>query len=128
MIEYNWNITSLKILSEYNNMDNCVFQVYYCFEGKNTETDMVESVCGDHVFNIAAIDNKNFIPFEDLTQEIVVSWLESSLGKETLDDFKKQIERRMRVIEKVVLPPWVKTQETDIIEKDVVDIESEDNV
>jgi hypothetical protein len=111
MIEYNWSITKMKVITDpTNEIDNYVHQIFYCLNGKDLATDRIESVCGDLMFAVNKIDN--FVAFEDLTEEIVSEWIESSLGENAIISFKLDIEKRLRIEENIVTPPWATDQET----------------
>lgn len=111
MIEYKWDINRMKTITDPTlEIENYVLQVFYCLNGTNTETGRVESVCGDRVLSsdLPATKPENFISFEDLTQETVEGWLVSSFDEATVSSFMADIEKRLRVEEHNVSPPWIK--------------------
>jgi hypothetical protein len=125
MIEYEWDISSLKVLNEYKTLENCVFQVFYCLNGTDTITSKVASICGDLVFDIQNLDTTNFVSFDSLTKDTVVGWMESTFGEEQILQFKQDIERRLNREERIVLPPWV-TEKTSETEQEIKDSETQE--
>lgn len=70
-MEFNWYITNLTR----NTADGAVFDVEYTYEA--IVTGSIARKLGNKVITGSASDD-GFIPFEDLTQEIVVGWISGS--------------------------------------------------
>jgi hypothetical protein len=76
-MEFNWNIVQMDRLTS----DNFVVTVHYSV----TATD------GDYSSNTYGTvgytqESDNFIPFDNLTPEIVTGWVKTSLGKDTVEE------------------------------------------
>jgi hypothetical protein len=76
-MEFNWQINQMDRLTS----DNFVVTVHYSV----TATD------GDYSANTYGTvgytqKSDNFIPFENLTPEIVTGWVQTSLGKDTVEE------------------------------------------
>jgi len=76
-MEFNWNIVQMDRLTS----DNFVVTVHYSV----TATD------GDYSANTYGTvrytqESDNFIPFDNLTPEIVTGWVQTSLGKDTVEE------------------------------------------
>jgi len=80
-ITFTWTITHL----ERETSDGFVFHAQYQFTGT------------DGTYNNSQFGNVKFerpdslIPFEELTQELVTSWIESSVGEQQVDLMKQRI-------------------------------------
>jgi hypothetical protein len=76
-MEFNWNVVNMERLTS----DDFVVTVHYSV----TATD------GDYSANTYGTvsytqESDNFIPFEDLTAEVVIGWVKDSLGEKTVED------------------------------------------
>ena len=76
-MEFNWQINQMDRLTS----DNFVVTVHYSV----TATD------GDYSANTYGTvgytqESDNFIPFDNLTPEIVTGWVQTSLGKDTVEE------------------------------------------
>lgn len=50
-------------------------------------------------------ENKPFVPYDDLTEEIVVDWVQTSLGKETIETFlQNKIDAQKHPVQQLGLP------------------------
>jgi hypothetical protein len=73
-ITYTWKVTGLKIGDD-GNLSNVVYQTYW----KKTGTDEDENVgefSGATPFPASSVNPDNFTPFEELTEEQVLSWIQ----------------------------------------------------
>jgi len=72
MITYNWGIKS-KPTTSINGYDNVVLAIIWVLEAQNDENKIKSSIAGTTFF-LPPTDT--FIPYEDLTDEIVIGWIE----------------------------------------------------
>jgi hypothetical protein len=72
MIAYNWDIKS-KPTASINGYDNVVLAIIWVLEAQN-ENKNKSSIAGTTFF-LPPTDT--FIPYEDLTDEIVIGWIEN---------------------------------------------------
>jgi len=76
-MEFNWNIVQMDRLTS----DNFVVTVHYSVTAND----------GDYSANTYGTvgytqESDNFIPFDNLTPEIVTGWVQTSLGKDTVEE------------------------------------------
>lgn len=76
-MEFNWNIGNL----DRNTSDNFVFTVHYNVTA--IDGDYTASTYG--TVGYTQEEGADYIPYENLTPEIVVGWVQESLGKETVE-------------------------------------------
>lgn len=70
-------------------------------------------------------ESENFIPFEELTEEVVIDWVKDALGSERIDQYIVTIEQRFGPETLVETPlPWVPT-EPEVTEPEEEPIETE---
>lgn len=78
-IIFTLTITELELYPTFENYQNVVFRIHWKYEGV-LSTGSVEHK--DYVTGVESIhtDNlQNFVPFEQLTEEMVKSWIEPSI-------------------------------------------------
>ena len=102
-MEFNWNIVQMDRLTS----DNFVVTVHYSV----TATD------GDYSANTYGTvgytqESDNFIPFDNLTPEIVTGWVQTSLGKDTVEEgLAAQIQAQKNPVQVSGLPWATETAE-----------------
>jgi hypothetical protein len=107
-ITYTWKITSLKVKDE-GNLTNAVVQTYWSKTGVD-EDGNEGTFSGATPFTVNPDDESGpFIPFEQLTEEDVLSWIKTivvgSYEEHVNSKIKEQIEAKISpVVEKTL--PW----------------------
>jgi len=103
-----WNINQLECLPSDGIYQDFVLVAHWSRFAKETinEVEYTASVYGSQSFS--KNDVTNFIPYEDLTYEIVCGWLDSSLDTEALDlNLDAQIENQVNPPIMVLPLPFV---------------------
>jgi len=77
-MEYNWTINQLNRQTT----DGFVITVHYSV----TATDGDYSANTYGTIGYAPKEDETYIPFEELTPEIVTGWVQESLGKDTVEE------------------------------------------
>lgn len=99
MINYTWTIAALEYTTEENGLNKVVKTVHWRYKGTD-ET----SVISYELFGAQAMDAPNtaaYIPYDQLTEATVISWLEKKLD---VVSFQESIATE---IEKIKNPPIV---------------------
>ena len=86
MIKYSWSIDTVKTIDE-GLLKNAVVQVYWTRIG-TTEDNKTESFKSCTSFSTKDISIDKFVDIKDVTEDIVIGWIESSLS----DDVKSHID------------------------------------
>ena len=108
MTTFNWNIANLDRHTE----TGVVFTIHYTVtaedgtyrEGAYGSVGIAQPEEGDTI-----------IPFDDLTQEVVVGWTEQALGEETVQNVKDALQARLdekRAPKTAKGVPWTTTFES----------------
>ena len=97
--EYGYSLGMLNCYIDKDNMKDLVYSVHYTYWAKTPTTNPSQAtgneiqVAIDGVINLSEPNPDNYIPFDELSNEIVWGWIEPKLDipqiKESLD---KQIE------------------------------------
>jgi hypothetical protein len=107
-IQYTFTITKLEMYPTFENYVNVVFSVHWKYEGVYTQsgTDKIykNSITGNQSINTN--DLQEFIPFEQLTKETVMSWISDSLDYTMFQTIIFNHIQDQMVIREFVNPPW----------------------
>ena len=93
---YNWSIVQMDRLTS----DGFVVTVHY----------NVSAVDGDYSASTYGTcgytqESESFVPYDDLTQEVVVGWVQTSLGKDTVEaSLQGQIDAQKNPVQESGLP------------------------
>lgn len=107
MTNYNWKITNLYTKTVDGLQD---YVVNATFEVEGVDAEFSYTVNGSQVFTVK--EEAEFIPYANLTEEIVVNWIKEELGEEGLlpitNYINEQIESQKNPsVEPVISPlPW----------------------
>lgn len=106
MIEYNWIIGALDCYTSMNDKTNVVYTIHWRLNGIDGE--YFAETYGTVGVEVPA--GSVFVEYEDLTKEIVLGWLENSLGEELILSYKNsianQIEEKKAPKSVTLTPSW----------------------
>ena len=88
---YNWSISGLEILPELNGQQNVVYRVQWVL----STTDGINSYCIGNSSDIDFDPNSDFVSYENLTEEEVLSWVQSALGTETILSLQNDMDNKL---------------------------------
>ncbi|NBQ97251.1 MAG: hypothetical protein EBT26_02005 [Microbacteriaceae bacterium] len=77
-----WKIIKLECLLNYNNLQNVVLKAYW--EYTISQDNEQETISGIKQFTAPSEDN--FIPYENLTEQIVLDWLWKEISKQATEE------------------------------------------
>ena len=110
-IIYTWNIENLLVLSETLKYTNVVRSVKYKYTGTYTDNNSntyTSSISGDIALTDPNSENNlDYIPYENLTEEIVLSWIQPLMNMYYLNTTIKN-----NILEQIIQPtlflgcPW----------------------
>lgn len=106
MITFKWNITQLDCFTQVDGQNNVVFCVHYTFNGTDGTHDGL--VIGTVMLTIDL--NSGYIPFDQLTEDIVIGWVQGELGNDEVGkyvaDITNQINTQVPPTVTVPILPW----------------------
>ncbi len=83
-ITYTWNVVQMDAYPEYEGQTDVVFTVHWTLTGTDgTYTGFVYGSVGLNLEKGVA-----FVPYADLTQDQVISWVHDALGKEQVSAYE----------------------------------------
>lgn len=92
---YKWNINALDAKVSVDDDENVVYMVHWSLIATSEDGEHTVSNIGTHGVEY---DADNFVPYEDLTEEMVIGWLEAGLD---VDSMKAGLDAQ---IEKLITP------------------------
>lgn len=111
MNTYNWTISSLEVKPVEADATNVVVTAHWRLDG--TDGTHTAGVYGSQTMQPYEA-GATFIPYDQLTQEIVVGWIESAMGEEQVQAHKDAIDGQIaNLINPPVLTPplpWVSAE------------------
>lgn len=90
---YTWEITGIKTI-DVNNVENAVVQTYWKKTGTDKEGNE-GTFTGATPFPQSTIDPENFIPFSELTEEIVLGWIKAVVVGSYEEHVNAQIQKQI---------------------------------
>lgn len=79
MMTYKWTISALDCAVSQNGLTNIVQNIHWRYRATDNEGITAETYGAQYVTDP---NPEAFLPFNDLTQEIVISWLEAIMSQE----------------------------------------------
>ena len=101
MITYDWNCKTVDVHPQEEGQTNVVYNVHWSVTGTSDELNsdgnpFISSAIGTQVVPLS--EGSAFIPFEDLTNEIVVGWTKEALGEETVASIETGIANQIEAL------------------------------
>tara|TARA_R110000787_G_scaffold84109_1_gene180551 strand:- start:416 stop:772 length:357 start_codon:yes stop_codon:yes gene_type:complete len=101
MITYDWNCRTVDARPLENGETNVVYDVHWIVIGTSDEVDAegnayLATVIG--VQNLPWNPEGTFIPFEDLTNEMVVEWTQAAMGEEQVASIEANIQSQINAL------------------------------
>lgn len=107
-LSYNWKIKSMKVVDS-DDLANIVIGIQWDLTGTDA-SGVSGTFSGATPFTLPQVDPDEFIDFDELTEEVVVGWLEDVVVggyKEHVDSqIQKQIDAKKNPIREVSQLPW----------------------
>jgi len=103
-MEYTWKITGMKTVDA-NDVKDAVVQTYWTKTGVDKEGNE-GTFTGATPFTPASINTENFIPFEKLTEEIVLGWIKAVVVGSYEEHVNAQIQKQidLKVVKEATMP------------------------
>ena len=92
MATYDWNCKKVDIHPQEEGKTNVVYNVHWVVTG--VDGDYSATNIGTQVVPLS--EGGDFIPFEDLTNEIVVGWTKEAMGEETVASIETSIANQIQ--------------------------------
>jgi hypothetical protein len=90
-ITYTWKLTSLKKIDKHG-LEEAIFQTYWKKIGTDEDGNEGE-FSGATPFDISKVDPNEYIPYNELTEEIVLGWIKPVVVNEYEKHVNEQIQK-----------------------------------
>lgn len=118
-ITYTFTPTKVEIAPSLDGLEKVITRVRYDYKGVNE--DGIEGVFAGVTPMPVPKDTENFKPFEELTEEDVISWLEAVADRTHMDQrIKKQINDQIAPKYVDTPLPWDPIKETPVLKQEEV--------
>ena len=87
MITYNWNCRTVDVHPQEEGQTDVVYNVHWTVTGADGDYSVTN--IGTQVVPLS--EGGTFIPFEDLTNEVVVEWTKEAMGEEQVASIETSI-------------------------------------
>ncbi len=103
-IVYTWNFPEFEVIIEQENKTNIVKNIHWILVGKDGSYEATN-------YGSVALDppvSQSFVEFENLTEEIVLSWIENKLDVESIKvNIENSINKQKNPVMQTLTPPWL---------------------
>lgn len=107
-IVYNWNFQPLEVVYNEDTLTNVVNVVHWQFTAKHVSSSI--SVQNIGTVGLETPESGSFVPFEELTKEIVTGWVETKLGEESINNMQTSlsasINEKLNPTRGTMTAPW----------------------
>ena len=105
-ITYTWTIVSLEAKAQQDNHENVIFNIHWRLDGYKIDNEIKYHASSYGVQHME-YDADNFTPYNDLTKEDVVGWLEDTLDVEAMkSNLSDNINLQINPIDVTLTPNW----------------------
>ena len=97
-IEYNWDCQTVDYYPEKDDHSDVVFNVHWRINAVSDQKDSEDNFYAASVYGTQSLnvdDIENFIPYADLTNEIVTGWVEGVMGEEEVKNLKDNLAKQI---------------------------------
>lgn len=105
-MKYTWEISALECKVKDGDLENVIYTIHYRYTANNeAEEEVTSDTYGSVV--LSTPDAVSFVPYDDVTEEIVIGWLESSVDVEALKErLDKQIDLQVNPVTVTKIQPF----------------------
>ena len=107
---FSWNIKVMTVKPVEGSLTDVVIVVYWDRLGSRASNSVTYNASRSGMSNLGTPDPYNFTPYDQLTENQVIGWVETSLGTEQLAlidaSIDKDIDNQINPPVEVLPPPW----------------------
>jgi hypothetical protein len=118
MLVYNWNFNPLTCYTHHDGLDDVVTTVHWQYSAQSGSLNDSGSFVPTYIAQSIGTESftfdpsgSTFIPFNELTKDIVLGWITGSMGDDRIAQMSSSLEQQIidQITPKIVnlSPPWV---------------------
>ncbi len=95
---YEWNCKTVDVHPQENEESNVVYNVHWIVKGVSEELDPEGNAYTATSIGTQTVPldpESEFIPFEELTNEVVVEWVKAAMGEEKVSELEASIDSQI---------------------------------
>ena len=92
---YSWDCKTVDTYPTHSELTDVVYNVHWRLTGVDESGEHQASVIGTQIVPVENIDASSFVAFENLTNEIVVGWVQVALGPERVAEFLSAVDAQI---------------------------------
>jgi hypothetical protein len=95
-INYTWNITAIR-RKDVDPLSEVIYQIIWRKIGTDSESGISVEFNGSTQFSPDEISPETFVPYSELTEEVVIGWVENSMSEDHFKQVEEEIARQIEV-------------------------------
>lgn len=99
MNNYTWNCRTVDVYPTFDNENNVVYSVHWILTGTSDQQDAEGNNYKATIYNTQDLTlddiQSNFIPFENLTNDIVSTWVQQAMGVEQVNKLQSILDSKI---------------------------------
>ena len=130
MTNFSWSISALNCSAEKDGLPKVIHTIHWRYQAEKTEGEKTYFVDTYGASSVGQPNPESFIPYEDITEAEIVSWLEATLPIEAMQaGLEAKIEEQINPTELTPPLPWMSTPtEVPVFEEPTTTLENEETV
>jgi hypothetical protein len=130
MTQFKFVISALNCSVEKDGLPKVIHTIHWRYQAEKTEGEKTYFVDTYGASGVGQPNPENFIPYEDITEAEIVSWLEATLPIEAMQvGLEAKIEEQINPKELTPPLPWVSTPtEAPVFEEPTTTLENEETI
>ena len=111
---YSWNCRTVDTYPTQGELTDVVYNVHWRLTG--AEGEHAATVIGTQSLTVESIQPEGFIPFESLTHEQVIAWVEEAMGEDRVAELKASVDAQVadqitpKTVTKTIVEPTVEPE------------------
>ena len=91
-MEYTWEISALECKVKEGDLDNVIYTIHWRYKASKVVQELEVTADTYGSLALSTPEAVSFVPYADVTEEIVIGWLEASLE---VDEIKTKLDKQV---------------------------------
>ena len=123
---FQWVISQLNCAVESEGLPNVINTIHWRYNATKVEEDKTYFAETYGASSVAQPNPQNFTPYEDVTEQEIINWLEQILPIEAMQSsLEANINLQINPVEVTLPLPWIATPETVVAENEITETKTE---
>lgn len=90
---YEWKIPNLEYYPVKDDLQKVVHIIHWILIGLDGQ--YTATIYGSQFINTDSINPENYVPFEQLTEQVAIDWLEGAMGEDRILELRSAVETKI---------------------------------